>query len=239
MASVTVTSRYILPSIKDILLKCENVLVTSWNWIYLADFASYKPTYIPEDNPADFSFYFDSAGRRICYLAPERFYSNSNPEGEITQEMDIFSVGCVIAELFLDGTPIFNFAQLLGYRKGTYDPEPTINRISDPAIQELVKHMIQKDPKKRFSAKKYLTVWLGTAFPSYFANLHSYISKLMKLEPDEKVTMTKMDFNTLLDRFAGKDVTLPSSSGLKRDDIGSLSSSKVVMVTMCLSIRLV
>lgn len=29
-------------------IKCENVMVTSWNWIYLADFASYKPTFIPE-----------------------------------------------------------------------------------------------------------------------------------------------------------------------------------------------
>ena len=32
-------------------LKCENVLVTSWNWVYLADFASYKPTRLPADNP--------------------------------------------------------------------------------------------------------------------------------------------------------------------------------------------
>ena len=29
-------------------IKCENVLVTSWMWIYLSDFACYKPTYIPE-----------------------------------------------------------------------------------------------------------------------------------------------------------------------------------------------
>ena len=69
-------------------------MVTSWNWIYLSDFASYKPTYIPEDNPADFSFYFDSGGRRTCYLAPERFYGNNQiPEGELTPEMDIFSTG--------------------------------------------------------------------------------------------------------------------------------------------------
>ena len=32
-------------------IKCENALVTSWNWVYLADFASYKPTYLPVDNP--------------------------------------------------------------------------------------------------------------------------------------------------------------------------------------------
>jgi serine/threonine protein kinase len=32
-------------------IKCENVMVTSWNWLFLTDFASYKPTYLPADNP--------------------------------------------------------------------------------------------------------------------------------------------------------------------------------------------
>jgi phosphoinositide-3-kinase regulatory subunit 4 len=32
-------------------IKCENVLVTSWNWIFITDFACYKPTYLPADNP--------------------------------------------------------------------------------------------------------------------------------------------------------------------------------------------
>jgi len=62
-------------------IKSENILVTSWNWIYLTDFASYKPTYLPLDDPSDFSFYFDMSGRRTCYLAPERFYTQAcNPE---------------------------------------------------------------------------------------------------------------------------------------------------------------
>jgi phosphoinositide-3-kinase regulatory subunit 4 len=58
-------------------IKSENILVTSWNWIYLTDFASYKPSYLPLDDPADFSFFFDMSGRRICYLAPERFYTQA------------------------------------------------------------------------------------------------------------------------------------------------------------------
>lgn len=104
-------------------IKSENILVTSWNWIYLTDFASYKPTYLPFDDPSDFSFFFDTSGRRTCYIAPERFYTHvTNPEitakksriaddtegkrdGKVTESMDCFSVGCVIAELFLEGAP--------------------------------------------------------------------------------------------------------------------------------------
>ena len=32
-------------------IKCENVLVTSWGWALLTDFAPYKPTRLPADNP--------------------------------------------------------------------------------------------------------------------------------------------------------------------------------------------
>lgn len=32
-------------------IKTENILVTSWNWLYLTDFASYKPLALPIDNP--------------------------------------------------------------------------------------------------------------------------------------------------------------------------------------------
>ena len=32
-------------------IKCENVLVTSWDWVYVADFASYKPVRLLADNP--------------------------------------------------------------------------------------------------------------------------------------------------------------------------------------------
>lgn len=35
-------------------IKCENVMLTSWDWVYLVDFAFYKPTFIPS---VCFSFY--------------------------------------------------------------------------------------------------------------------------------------------------------------------------------------
>ncbi len=50
-------------------IKIENVLVSSWNWVVLADFASFKPIFLPEDNPADFSYFFDTSRKRlVSYL---------------------------------------------------------------------------------------------------------------------------------------------------------------------------
>ena len=160
-------------------IKTENILVTSWNWLYLTDFSSsYKKTYLPEDNPADFSYYFDTSGRRTCYLAPERFLSaddNGDARG-VTWAMDVFSVGCVIAELFIEA-PIFSLSQLYKYRKGEYDPKfGYLSKIQDQEVRELVSHMIQLEPESRFSADEYLTFWRHKVFPEYFYSfLHQYM----------------------------------------------------------------
>ncbi|QSZ34264.1 hypothetical protein DSL72_005854 [Monilinia vaccinii-corymbosi] len=161
-------------------IKTENTLVTSWNWLYLSDFSSsFKPTTLPEDNPADFSYYFDTAGRRTCYLAPERFLATGetpDPKAPVTWAMDVFSVGCVIAELFLE-TPIFTLSQLYQYRRGEYDPvDSLLNRITDEDVREMVAHMIQLSPESRYSADEYLKFWRKKAFPDYFYSfLHQYM----------------------------------------------------------------
>ncbi|TVY84291.1 Serine/threonine-protein kinase ppk19 [Lachnellula suecica] len=158
-------------------IKTQNTLVTSWNWLYLSDFSSsFKPTHLPEDNPADFSYFFDIAGRRTCYLAPERFRAageSLDPKAPITWAMDVFSAGCVIAELFLEA-PIFNLSQLYKYRKGEYDPN--LNRIGDENVREMVKHMIQVDPESRYSAQNCLEIFKKVLFPEYFYSfLHQYM----------------------------------------------------------------
>ncbi|KAI9660226.1 MAG: Serine/threonine-protein kinase [Alyxoria varia] len=161
-------------------IKSENVLVTSWNWLFLSDFsASYKPSHLPEDNPADFSFFFDISGKRTCYLAPERFLApGESVDGRsgITWAMDIFSVGCVIAELFLE-TPMFNLSQLFNYRQGKFDPvKAHLDRIEDRDVRDLVVHMIQLEPEARYSADEYLNFWRQKAFPEYFYSfLHQYM----------------------------------------------------------------
>ncbi|PKU64555.1 serine/threonine-protein kinase VPS15 isoform X1 [Dendrobium catenatum] len=184
-------------------IKCENVLVSSWNWLYLADFASFKPTYIPDDDPSDFSFFFDTGGRRRCYLAPERFYdhvgeANNAPDSTLKKSMDIFSVGCVVAELFLEGQPLFELSQLLAYRRGQYDPSLYLEKIPDVGIREMILHMIQLDPEGRLSCDNYLQSYASAVFPSYFSPfLHKLFSCLIPLDSDTRVAMTKGAFSEI------------------------------------------
>ncbi|KAK4210733.1 Serine/threonine-protein kinase ppk19 [Rhypophila decipiens] len=167
-------------------IKTENTLVTSWNWLYLSDFSSsFKRVMLPEDNPADFSYFFDTSGRRTCYLAPERFIpqgQEADPNAKVTWAMDVFSAGCVIAELFLE-TPIFSLSQLFKYRKGEYDPSIShLSRIADKDVREMIAHMIQLDPEKRYSAGQYLDFWKGKVFPQYFDSvLHQYMELITDL----------------------------------------------------------
>jgi phosphoinositide-3-kinase regulatory subunit 4 len=98
-------------------IKIDNVLLTSWNWVYLSDYASFKPTHLPADNPAAFSYFFDISGRRTCGIAPERFYDpdptadaesqSCRFDGKVTPAMDIFSLGCVIYEMMTDGKHLY------------------------------------------------------------------------------------------------------------------------------------
>ncbi|KAK7749024.1 Serine/threonine-protein kinase [Cytospora paraplurivora] len=198
-------------------IKAENTLVTSWNWLYLTDFSStFKPVTLPDDNPTDFSYFFDTSSRRTCYIAPERFVASGeepSSEARLTWAMDVFSAGCVIAELFLE-SPIFSLSQLFKYRKGEYDPAIShVSRIPDRDIRELVSHMIQLDPQKRYSAEQYLEFWRGKAFPDYFYTfMHQYMevitdpssvqftnpSETRNLgEADERIDRVFLDFDKI------------------------------------------
>ncbi|KAI3618380.1 hypothetical protein CBS9595_002743 [Malassezia furfur] len=243
-------------------LKCENVLVTSSLSVYITDFASsFKPTYLPLDDPADFSLFFDTARRRTCYVAPERFYDSvgeltdrvqhldvpnarmddvenvselltrepyletlglGRPSGCVTEKMDVFSLGCVLAELWRDGAPLFTLSQLFRYRDGQYDVGALLAEISHEGIRGVIARMVHVDPAKRPTFAELLADASASVFPpAYAAFLHAYLVELQRpshstpapgdadvetrklrlaraLEPDERVEQLYEDWALLV-----------------------------------------
>jgi phosphoinositide-3-kinase regulatory subunit 4 len=151
-------------------IKSHNILISSSNWVHLTDFASFKPTFIPCDTPSSFTFFFNASRQNMCNVAPERFkrsndYENFNTEIPVyfhdltknrKEEMDIFSMGCVLLELFTDGRRYaFNFAKLIDYC--SLDDETAREYVETivtdsnipPEFQILIKVMLEKNPTAR------------------------------------------------------------------------------------------
>ncbi|XP_013910839.1 PREDICTED: phosphoinositide 3-kinase regulatory subunit 4 [Thamnophis sirtalis] len=239
-------------------IKTENVMVTSWNWVLLTDFASFKPTYLPEDNPADFNYFFDTSRRRTCYIAPERFVdgsmfatelenirdpstplvdlvnSNQRSRGELRRAMDIFSAGCVIAELFTEGVPLFDLSQLLAYRNGLFSPEQVLSKIEDRSIRELVIQMIQCEPEKRLAAEDYLKQQRNNAFPEIFYTfLQPYMAQFAKetfVSADERILVIRKDLDNIIHNLCGHDQTEKAEGATKENGLVILVS----VITSCL-----
>ncbi|NWU09951.1 PI3R4 kinase, partial [Cephalopterus ornatus] len=239
-------------------IKTENIMVTSWNWVLLTDFASFKPTYLPEDNPADFNYFFDTSRRRTCYIAPERFVdgsmfatelenmrdpstplvdlanSNQRTRGDLKRAMDIFSAGCVIAELFTEGVPLFDLSQLLAYRNGLFSPDQVLNKIEDRSIRELVTQMIHREPEKRLAAEDYLKQQRNNAFPEIFYTfLQPYMAQFAKetfVSADERILVIRKDLDNIIHNLCGHDRTEKAEGETKENGLVILVS----VITSCL-----
>ncbi|BHF63741.1 phosphoinositide-3-kinase, regulatory subunit 4 [Sparganum proliferum] len=330
-------------------IKSENVLLTSWGWLLLADPAPFKPVLLPSDNPSEFTYFFDSSRRRVCYLAPERFIDASpsstrdltgfssvpgnlnlhaeldedddgdnaaadaaatgqdlgdlivgevanedmhcedtldtevsdpstvrvyvpsateeqdetiarslptsapilcphlppsgtplalsvgsrqrqrelrpildsypgsaasspadrktlqfrvvadsvNSEsdlthGKLTSSMDLFSAGCVLLELFTDGTAAFTLSDLLSYRQHESGRLTSLlSSVSDANARLLITNLISLDADSRGSADKHLAQFRGTLFPDFFyTDLQSYLKTF--LEPSMASPVTRL-----------------------------------------------
>lgn len=207
-------------------IKLENIMVTSWLWVLLTDIASFKPTFLPDDNPADFSYFFDTSRRRLCYVAPERFVRAPDPHsrtmsddksgglllsespckvGELVPSMDIFSAGCALLELWNDGTPALDLPGLLAYRNGEDRPSTMTLSTDEPQLKALLHSMTERNPRDRRSAELYLDEARGKLFPHYFYSfLQSYMlifSAQPILPPDEKILRIHQDIKNIIKIF--------------------------------------
>ncbi|CAK0795091.1 unnamed protein product [Prorocentrum cordatum] len=192
-------------------LKTENVFVSSWNHATLTDFAMFKPLLLPEDDPSEFSFFFESnLNRRRCYLAPERFDSPDpgRPTPSLSRfssklaAMDVFSLGCVLAELYLDGQTLMDLPELLQYRSRQLDLQAKISQVRSGAVQEILGSMLARDPAQRHTSIEYLRRFCEQAAPACFCNCLLPLSVLflhpIYQQPDMRVALLRVNFAGIL-----------------------------------------
>lgn len=78
----------------------------------------FKPAFIGQDDLKLYNLYFGELdNNQRCYIAPERFSSSITDAkfdlSLLDPAMDVFSAGCVIAEIFMDrkdGRALFDLA---------------------------------------------------------------------------------------------------------------------------------
>eukprot|EP00053_Salpingoeca_punica_P019859 m.203823 g.203823 ORF g.203823 m.203823 type:complete len:1374 (-) comp17738_c0_seq1:129-4250(-) len=237
-------------------VKIENVLVTSSNWVFLSDYAPFKPTLLPDDNPAAFSFFFDTSGRQSCNIAPERFYTPTHADdsetqvckyGQLMPAMDVFSVGCTIAELFVEGKFLFTLSSLIAYKEGKYSPAAVLDLIPHDGVRELVAHMINPNPALRRTVSEYLFEFTGNVFPAYFETfLHPELSEFCALYPmtsDQKILSLQGKWPNIDKQLSGQpeqDNAFVIIAGLVCSCVRSLTltSAKLACLDLLLALSL-
>lgn len=136
-------------------IKPDNILITSYNHVFLTDMVCYKPTYVKSDDLKRYNLYYgELENNQRCYFAPERF-KDKDEEGMaayslLEKSMDVFSAGCVVAEILMDGNPLFDIEKLKKYGKGNYDPKTDLlKKIQDQEMVDIIMKMISVDKSQR------------------------------------------------------------------------------------------
>eukprot|EP00923_Selenidium_pygospionis_P041936 GHVN01072778.1.p1 GENE.GHVN01072778.1~~GHVN01072778.1.p1 ORF type:complete len:652 (+),score=42.76 GHVN01072778.1:135-2090(+) len=178
-------------------LKAENVMLTSINHLFLVDMATYKPVFLTSEDLRDYSVFFETDSqsaklyRSRCYLAPERFGHTRKPrkhsevDGTVScpippsygsaplsqlnsrLAMDIYSLGCVLAELFLGGLPILELPQTLEYASTGELPrsaQEALETLPQELGNVIKTNMLVLSPEERSTAPEILAKLLSSNF---------------------------------------------------------------------------
>ena len=166
-------------------IKPENILMTSKFSVFFSDISVYKPVYLIIENLQLYNdFFYCNSADRACYLAPERLVhsldgTDKNNLNELTKEMDIFSLGVVFAEIFLDRQNLFTQNDIMNYKNKKIDLKEKLNDIKDINLRELIKNMIELEPSKRKDLSNLIKYFIQEICPSPISTFIYHINLMI------------------------------------------------------------
>lgn len=126
--------------------------------------------------------------------------------------MDVFSVGVVIAELFLEDI-IFDHKKLLDYKDGKYNIEPILSKIKDVKLEQLLLSMLTIDPQKRIDINNSLEYFAALICPISFSRMFIHFNTLMinsvYWKPDKRIGLIRNHWKQIWKTIFGKNEDAP------------------------------
>ena len=167
-------------------LKMENVLLTSYNSLFLTDISPYKPAHLEIDNIILYTYFFGSVNKS-CYLSPERVLNkdeyneikNSEDYNKLTSSMDIFSAGIIICELLTEIQPFFLLNELWEFKYRKIDINDKLSNINDEKLKDLLLKMFEINPYNRINAKDALNYFIDNICPIFISGFQNYFNTLI------------------------------------------------------------
>ena len=215
-------------------LNPENILLTSNLSVYFSDLATFKPAVINIDDIASYTYYFgsnDNTSLKGFYLAPERIVEKGDniAINEKTFAMDVFSLGVIIAELFIEKN-IFTFSSMLNYKKGNttlFDIEEYLKKIKDQKIKSLIYKMIKINPEERITIEEALNYFCKEICPymmkGFLIHFDLIINNTIFWKPDLIIGYFYRYWNLIWKMIFGKDDTpIPLNNKLNLEIINLL-----------------
>ena len=167
-------------------LKMENILLTSYNSLFLTDISPYKPAHLEIDNIILYTYFFGSVNKS-CYLSPERILNrdeynekkNNEDFNKLNCSMDIFSAGIIICELLTEIQPFFLLNELWEFKYGKIDINDKLSNLNDEKLKDLLLKMLEIDPSKRINSKDALNYFIENICPIFINGFQNYYNTLI------------------------------------------------------------
>ena len=126
--------------------------------------------------------------------------------------MDVFSLGCVIAELFLENV-LFDHPNLLTYKKGNFDLAYVLGKIMDKNLEEVLLKMLCTDPANRINTRECLNIFEKFICPISFSGLIIHINTLLirsdYWKPDRRIGLIYKHWKQVWKIIYGHNSNIP------------------------------
>lgn len=188
-------------------LKPENVIIRFNGEVLIVDPAPFKPSCIDPQFIPLFYHYFGN-NNSGCYLAPERFTSDTENMEKIDLRIaDMFSLGCILAFIYLNGDHLFNLISIQDYKKDPTIVNKKLEKIEDENIRKIIMGLISLDLKERAQTFKNAFNLFPVCFKKMYNNFY-YPKKHFRpyqdfIKQEEYMRECEYDIGNILIQFYG------------------------------------